>query len=56
VRCHPKNDTTLDTLVGRLTNFELNNFDNYFLGSLNIEFAFKAKLNLGRKERNSKGK
>lgn len=33
MRCDPKNDMTLDALVGRLTTFELDNFDNYHPGS-----------------------
>ena len=49
-------DINLDVLVGRLTIFELDNFDNYSPNPCNIEFAFKAKLNLYRKDRNSKGK
>ena len=56
MRRDPKNDITLDTLVGRLTTFELDNFDNYLPGSRNIESTFKAKLTLGRKGGNSKGK
>ena len=48
-RCEPKNDISLDALVGRLTTFELDNFDNYPPRSCNIESTFKAKLILGRK-------
>ena len=56
MRCEPKSDITLDALVGRLIAFELDNFDNYLPGSRNIESTFKAKLTLGRKGGNSKGK
>ena len=56
MRCDPKNDITFDALVGRLTTFELDNFDNYLPGSRNIKSTLKAKLTLGRKGGNSKGK
>lgn len=56
IRCDPKNDITLDALVGRLTSFQLDNFDNYPSSSRNIESTFKDKLTLGRKGENSKGK
>ena len=42
LRCIPRNNLTLDDLVGRLTAFELSNFDNYKRESL--ESIFKAKL------------
>lgn len=29
LRCTPSNDLTLDSLIGRLTTFEVSNFDNY---------------------------
>ena len=29
MRCDPNNKLTLDALVGRLTSFELDNYDNY---------------------------
>jgi hypothetical protein len=35
--------------VGRLTSFELDNFDNYVPSSSNIESSFNAKLSLGKK-------
>ena len=58
LRCIPRNDLTLEGLVGRLTAFELLNFDNYKLE--NIESAFKAKLSLKEseetKQRKKKGK
>ena len=44
LRCIPRNNLTLEGLVGRLTTFELSNFDNYKIE--NIESAFKAKLSL----------
>ena len=56
MRCNPKIDITLNTLVGRLTAFELDNFDNYAPNRRNFEFVFRAKLSLGRKRGNSKGK
>ena len=49
MRCDPTKVITLDSLVGRLTTFELDNFDNYVPNSSNIEFAFNAKLSLGKK-------
>ena len=42
LRCIPRNNLTLEVLVGRLTAFELSNYDNYKLESL--ESAFKAKF------------
>lgn len=56
MRCYPKNDITFDALVGRLTTFELDNFDNYNLGSQIMESNFKAKINIGNKGGSSKGK
>jgi hypothetical protein len=44
MRCTPSNNLTLEGLVGRLTTFELFNFDNFKFE--NVEFAFKAKLTL----------
>ena len=35
-------DVTLDALVGRLKNFELDNFDNYSPNPSTLEFAFQA--------------
>ena len=49
MRCDPKNDITLDALVGILIAFELDNFDNYVPTSKNIESAFEAKLSLKKK-------
>ena len=45
---------TLDALVGRLIDFELDNFDNYLPTSKNIESAFEAKLSLKKKGKKSK--
>ena len=56
MRYDPKNDITFYALVGRLTTFELDNFDNYLPTSHNIESTIKVKINLGRKEGKSKGK
>ena len=44
LRYIPRNKLTLKGLVGRLTAFELSNFDNY--KPENVESAFKAKLSL----------
>ena len=49
IRCDSNNKLGLDALVGRLTAFELDNFDNYVPASKNIEFAFEAKLSLKEK-------
>ena len=55
LRCIPGNILTLEDLVGRLTNFELDNFDNN-LPSRSIETNFKYKLTIddskGRKKHN----
>ena len=48
-RCEENNNITLDAIVGRLTIFELDNFDNYVLDSKNIESTFEAKLSLKEK-------
>ena len=42
--------------MGRLTSFELNNFDNFSPTSSNLESSFKAKWTFGRKGGKSKGK
>ena len=36
MRCDPNNNITLDALVGRLTTFELDNYDNYIPSSTNL--------------------
>ena len=56
IRCDPKNNITLDALVGRLTTFELDNFDNYVPNSGSIEYAFQAKQSLKKKGGKSKSK
>ena len=56
MRCDPSNQINLDSLVGRLTTFELDNYDNYVPISSNLESAFKAKLSLKKKATKSKGK
>ena len=42
LRCIQRIKLSLEGIVGRLTAFELSNFDNYKLE--NIKFSFKAKL------------
>ena len=44
MRCDPNNKINLDALVGRLTTFELDNYDNYNLSSRNLESSFEAKV------------
>ena len=55
MRCDLNNQINLDALVGRLTTFELDNYDNYVPSSSNLEYAFKAKLSLKKKAKRSKG-
>jgi hypothetical protein len=59
LRCIPGNDLSLEGIIGRLTAFELSNFDNYKPDK--IESAFKAKLSLqdsdqGRSKKEKKKK
>ena len=56
MRCHPKNNINLDTLLGRFTTFELDKFDNYVPNFGSIEVAFQAKLSLKKKGGKSKRK
>ena len=56
MRCDPNNKINLDDLVGRLTIFELDNYDNYVPSSKGIESAFEAKLSLEEKGGKSKAK
>src|SRR5271156_6944421 len=46
MRVVAKNTVTLDSLIGRLISFEINNFDNSVLPS--IEFAFKSSLKISK--------
>ena len=48
-RCEENHKINLDAIVGRLTTFELDNYDNYVPASKNIESAFEAKLSLKEK-------
>ena len=45
-RCEANHNINLEAIVGRLTAFELDNFDNYVPASMNTESAFEAKLSL----------
>ena len=45
-RCEANHKINLEAIVGRLTSFELDNFDNYVPVSKSIESAFEAKLSL----------
>ena len=54
MRCDPNSNITLDALVGRLTTFELDNYDNYVPSSKNFESTFKAKLSLKDNGKKSK--
>ena len=44
LRCVPSSNITLEGLMGRLTSFELSNFDNF--KSESIDSALKAKLSV----------
>ena len=46
----------MDVVVGRLTRFEMDNYDNYVPSSRNLESSFEAKFSLKRKSKWSKGK
>ena len=48
-RCEENHKINLDAIVGRLIEFELDNFGNYVPASKNIESAFEAKLSLKEK-------
>ncbi|WP_044908916.1 retrotransposon gag domain-containing protein, partial [[Clostridium] innocuum] len=50
-RCEGNHNITLDALVGRLTAFELDNYDNYVPTSKNIESAFEAKVSLKKNKK-----
>ena len=55
-RCDPHNQINLDSLVVRLTTFELDNYDNYAPSSKNLESTFEAKSSLKIRDTKSKGK
>ena len=48
-RCDSNKKLGLDAIVGRLSAFELDNFDNYVSASKNVESTFEAKLSLKEK-------
>ena len=54
MRCDPNRNITLDALVGRLTSFELDNYDNNVPSSKNIESTFEAKISFQKREKKSK--
>ena len=54
--CDPNKKITLDALVGRLTAFELDSYDNYTPTSSNLDSSFEAKLSLKKKAKRSKRK
>lgn len=49
LRCTLGNALTLEGVIGRLTTFEMSNFDNYT--PTTIEYAFKSQLVLSKKEK-----
>ena len=53
-RCEENHKINLDVIVGRLTSFELDNYDNYVLASKNIESTFEAKISFKEKVKNIK--
>ena len=54
MRCDPINKITLDALLGRLTPFELDNYDNYIPSYRNLESTFEAKVSFKKKAKNNK--
>ena len=54
MRCDPNRKITLDALIGRLTTFQLDNYDNYVPSSKGIEFAFETKLSVKKRGKKSK--
>ena len=54
LRYDPNNKINLDVQVGRLTTFEIDNYDSYVPNSSNLESAFKAKLSLKKRVAKSK--
>ena len=51
MRCDANNKISLEALVGRLTTFELDNYDNYVPSSKGIESSFEPKLSLKNKSK-----
>ena len=54
LRCILGNVLTLDSLIGRLTTFELSNFDNY--SHVSIECSFKSQLTFNGSKRKNKNR
>ena len=54
MRCDPNRKITLDSLVGRLTTFDLDNYDNYVSSFKGIESAFEAKTHSRKRVRNQR--
>ena len=47
-RCTPRNTLTLECVIGRLTSFQISNFDNYTPAT--IESTFKSQLVLSKRK------
>ena len=54
MRWDRNNKISLDALVGILTIFELDNYDNYVPSSKGIEYAFELKSHLRKGVRNKR--
>lgn len=54
LRCTLGNDLTLDSLIGRLTAFELSKFDNYTPSSVECDFKSKLTLDGSKRKKSSK--
>jgi hypothetical protein len=52
--CKENHKITLDVIVGRLTTFELDNYDNYVPASKNFESTFEVKISLKEKGKKDK--
>lgn len=50
-RCEANHKIHLDAIVGRLTTFDLDKYENYVPTSKNIELEFEAKLSLKEKKK-----
>lgn len=48
-RCNPNNALTLEILVGKLTTFELSNYDNFTVA--NVESTFKSQMVLSKSKK-----